>query len=173
MELPFFRLWFEAHGRTAGGRVALTGGRFVPFVREPTRLSSGLGGRIGPFGRGLKRAPSLTRPALRVRTGHPGRGATHRSGFREPFACRTAGSPARFFSLVAARCPTMGGMVERHVQWAEESPEPARRAPASGFTMCRPLESTSGTTRRKNQNSYLVRKWGLGTCEIKHRCPWT
>ncbi len=34
---------------SVAGRVALTGGWFVPFVREPVRLSSGLGGRVGPF----------------------------------------------------------------------------------------------------------------------------
>jgi len=38
----------------ADGRVALTGGGFVQFVREPARLSDRLGGRAGPFGRVLK-----------------------------------------------------------------------------------------------------------------------
>ncbi len=39
---------------TLDGRVALTGGRLVPFVREPGGLSDGLGGRVGPLGRVLK-----------------------------------------------------------------------------------------------------------------------
>jgi len=42
----------------ADERVALTVGGSVPFVREPGRLSDGLGGRVGPFGRVVKRALS-------------------------------------------------------------------------------------------------------------------
>ncbi len=81
-------------------------------------------------------------------TGPPGRGATYRSGFREPLPCRTAVTAAQPFLLDAERCRILGGMVTGRLQMVEDSPEQARRARALGLMRCRPLESTSGTIRR-------------------------